>query len=224
MFQLNHLSKIYKTGRTKVHALKNVSCKINQGEFVSVVGKSGCGKSTLLNLIGGLDRPTCGELFFHDQNLSSMTSNKLADYRKKEVGIIFQSFNLIYTHTALENVALSLAIGNIRRKDRSKIALDLLRKVGLEDRADHLPSELSGGESQRVAIARAMANNPKIILADEPTGNLDSQTAKQIMNLLADLNKTEKKTILLITHDLESATQHSDKLIHLKDGEIIKTE
>ena len=221
MLNVQSLSKEYPSGHTTIHALQNIDLKIERGEFISFIGKSGSGKSTLLNLIGGLDRPTSGKISFEDAELTSLTSAQLAEYRKTRVGIIFQSFNLIYTQTALENVATALAIGGIPRSKRKPLAMKFLEKVGLADRATHLPSELSGGESQRVAIARAMANGPEMILADEPTGNLDSETANQIIDLLLQLNKEEGKTLMLITHDAETAQKVSDRVVTLKDGQII---
>ncbi|MBN1117876.1 MAG: ABC transporter ATP-binding protein [Bacteroidales bacterium] len=223
ILEITNLVKDYSTGSTMVHALRGISCSISEGTTASIVGKSGCGKSTLLNILGGLDQPTKGLVNYKGQAISSFKSNRLADYRKTEVGMIFQSFNLIPTLTAWENIAMALAIGDIPRKRRKQRATELLGYMGLEDRTSHLPTELSGGECQRVAIARSIANNPKVILADEPTGNLDTETSGQIMTLLRKLNKEEGKTIIMVTHDLEYANNFADLIITMKDGQIIET-
>lgn len=219
--QTENLSRLYKKGEAEVSALSDFTVEIPQGSFISIVGKSGSGKSTFLNLAGGLDRPTSGKILIGDRDLSKMSRKQQAQHRKFSVGMIFQSFNLIPTYTAKENVELALAFGGISKQKRGQKALELLDKVGLKERANHKPTELSGGESQRVAIARAIANNPEIILADEPTGNLDSETSHQIMDILKQLNKNEGKTIIMVTHDLETAELVSDSLIRLKDGKQI---
>lgn len=221
MFQLINIRKEYDTGKRKVQALRGISFEIPDGRSVAIVGKSGCGKSTLLNLLGGLDRPSDGDIFVNNINITRLKSSKLAEYRKSQVGMIFQSFNLINSLTAWENIAMALAIGDVPRRNRKKIAKDILEEVGLGDRADHLPSELSGGECQRVAIARALANSPETILADEPTGNLDSETSLIIMELLSSLNKKGGKTLIMVTHDIDYARKFSDAIIILKDGQII---
>lgn len=181
MFQLLNVLKEYETGKIKVFALRGVSCSLPEGKAIAILGKSGCGKSTLLNILGGLDRPTTGVVSYKGIDLSELNAAMLADYRKSQIGMIFQSFNLIHSLTAWENIAMALAIGNLARSKRKSKAVELLDKVGLADRANHLPSELSGGECQRVAIARAIANDPEVILADEPTGNLDSETSALII-------------------------------------------
>ena len=227
LIQISNLSRIYQKGKINIPALQNIDLEIEEGQFVSIVGKSGSGKSTLLNLIGGLDRATEGEILFNGNDLRKMSRSELAQHRKKSVGMIFQSFNLIQTRSALENVELALTFGGVPRNKRKAIATVLLQKVGLGDRLSHLPDELSGGETQRVAIARAVANNPKVLLADEPTGNLDSETSTEIMNLLVDLNKNQGITIIMVSHDQEMAQQVSDWIVKLKDGsisEIIKRE
>lgn len=227
LIEISNLSRIYKKGKISIPALQNVDLKIEEGQFVSIVGKSGSGKSTLLNLIGGLDRASEGTFLFDGRDLRKMSRADLANHRKKSVGMIFQSFNLIQSKNALENVNLALIFGGVSRGKRKQMATDLLAKVGLEDRLTHLPDELSGGETQRVAIARALANKPKVLLADEPTGNLDSETSQEIIALLTELNKIRGITIIMVTHDVETAEQVSDMIIKLKDGkvfEIIKKE
>jgi putative ABC transport system ATP-binding protein len=224
MFQLANIIKEYDTGKTKIYALRGVSCSLPAGKTIAVLGKSGCGKSTLLNILGGLDRPSSGKIKFQNSDLTSLSSSHLANYRKTKVGIIFQSFNLINSLTAWENVAMALAIGGVPRKKRKAAAIELLEQVELGQRATHLPSELSGGECQRVAIARAIANNPEILLADEPTGNLDTETSAIIMNLLLNLNRQRGKTVIMVTHDRENALKFADNILTLKDGTIINWE
>ncbi|MCK9271757.1 MAG: ABC transporter ATP-binding protein [Bacteroidales bacterium] len=220
LIQISNLSRIYQKGKIIIPALQNIDLEIEAGQFVSIVGKSGSGKSTLLNLIGGLDRATAGKILFNGNDLHTMSRSGLAQHRKKSVGMIFQSFNLIQSRSALENVDLALTFGGVPRNRRKAIATGLLQKVGLGDRINHLPDELSGGETQRVAIARALANKPTVLLADEPTGNLDSETSKEIMELLVDLNKNQGITIILVSHDQESARQVSDWIVKLKDGSV----
>ena len=212
------LTKIYKTGKVEFRALNNVSIKIKKGEFIALMGPSGSGKTTLMNVLGCLDRPTSGEIFLDGQNISTLNDNQLAEIRGKKIGFVFQTFNLIPTISSLKNVELSMIFTEIPKSQRDSIAIDLLRKVGLENWAKHLPLELSGGQQQRVAIARALANNPSIILADEPTGNLDSTTGIQIMKFLASINK-EGKTILLVTHDI-SLKKYANRVINMIDGKI----
>jgi putative ABC transport system ATP-binding protein len=197
-----------------------VNLTIDPGEFMAVMGPSGSGKSTLLNMIGALDRPTEGKVFLNGVDLSKLNDNKLADLRNKEIGFIFQFFNLIPRMDAQGNVELPMAIRGLSRLKRTERALELLELVGLAERADHKPSQLSGGEQQRVAIARALANEPNLILADELTGNLDSTTGAAIMNLLKKLNQEEGKTFILITHD-PAVGQSTDRLVQIIDGEIV---
>lgn len=218
--QIANLSRIYQKGGIIIPALQNINLEIEEGQFVSIVGKSGSGKSTLLNLIGGLDRATEGKILFNGNDLHKMSRTELAQHRKKSVGMIFQSFNLIPSRSALENVDLALTFGGVPRNRRKATATALLQKVGLGDRINHLPDELSGGETQRVAIARALANNPKVLLADEPTGNLDSETSAEIMDMLVDLNKNQGITIILVSHDQETAQLVSNWIVKLKDGSI----
>ena len=222
MLQINHLSKVYQKAKIVIPALNDVSFNVAKGGFIGIIGKSGSGKSTLLNLIGGLDRPSGGEIIFMDRDLARMSRYELALHRRYSVGMIFQSFNLIPSRTALENVVLPLTFAGVSKKRRKLAARALLEQVGLADRTDHLPNELSGGETQRVAIARALANEPSMLLADEPTGNLDSVTAREIIGLLRDLNKNKGITVLLVTHDQETAEEISDHIIRLKDGHIIE--
>jgi putative ABC transport system ATP-binding protein len=216
------LCKYYHKGKIKIPALEDATCEIEQGAFVSIVGKSGSGKSTLLNLIGGLDRATSGTILFDGRDLSKFSRAEMADHRRFSVGMIFQSFNLVQSRNALENVELALIFGGVPRGKRKNRATALLTKVGLEKRLTHVPDELSGGETQRVAIARALANNPKVLLADEPTGNLDSETSREIIDLLKDLNKNQGITIIMVTHDVETAEGVSDMVLKLKDGRIIE--
>lgn len=221
MLRINHLSKVYHKAKIVIPALEDVSFDVVKGSFIGIIGKSGSGKSTLLNLIGGLDKPSGGGIYFMDRDLAMMNRYELALHRRFSVGMIFQSFNLIPSRTALENVILPLTFAGISKKRRKHIARELLEQVGLADRIDHVPNELSGGETQRVAIARALANQPSMLLADEPTGNLDSHTAREIIGLLRDLNKNKSITVLLVTHDQETAEEISDNIIRLKDGHIV---
>jgi len=215
------VSKIYQMGSNNVTALDNVSLDINEGEFVAIQGTSGSGKSTLLNMLGGLDRPTKGEVFFASRPLGPFTKKEMARYRRFSVGMIFQNFNLIPTMTARENVSLALAFGGLRGQQRRTRSSELLARVGLGDRLEHKPSELSGGEQQRVAIARALANNPKVLLADEPTGNLDSIRAHELLGLLRDMVDHDSLTILMVTHDQELANSFADRIVFMKDGRIV---
>jgi len=199
--------------------MSGICLNVEPGEFMAIMGPSGSGKSTLLNMIGALDRPTSGKVFINGTDLSQLNDNQVADVRNTEIGFIFQFFNLIPRMDAQSNIELPMAIKGISRTQRKKRAMDLLNLVGLGDRGHHKPSQLSGGEQQRVAIARALANEPNILLADELTGNLDSQTGEEIMILLRQLNKEEGKTFILITHDPQVA-QNTDRLISFKDGVI----
>jgi len=216
-----NLSRNYQKGNNKVQALNDASFQIANNSFVSIIGKSGSGKSTLLNLLGGLDKASSGDILINGKNLAAFNRKELALHRRFTIGMIFQSFNLITSRTALENVTLALAFGGVPARKRKKAASELLQMVGLESRMHHKPVELSGGEAQRVAIARSLANNPQILLADEPTGNLDSSTSEEIMQLIIDLKEKYGKTIIMVTHDNEIAQKVSDHIIHLKDGAII---
>ena len=220
MIKINSLSKEYIMGDNKLLALNEVNISINAGEFVSIMGSSGSGKSTLMNIIGCLDVPTNGDYFFRENNISSYSSNQLAELRNKDIGFIFQNFNLLPRLNALENVILPLLYSGKSFKERNTLALDALENVGLGDRIYHRPNQLSGGQQQRVSIARAIAGSPKLILADEPTGALDSVTGIEIMKILNDLN-LKKITIVLVTHE-DDIANYGSRIIKMKDGKIIE--
>lgn len=220
LVETKEVTRLYRMGANEVVALDRVSMGIEEGEFVAIRGTSGSGKSTLLNLLGGLDRPTSGEVLFDAKPLGPLTKKEMARYRRFSVGMIFQNFNLIPTMTAAENVWLALAFGGVRGGERRKRAAELLERVGLADRMAHRPAELSGGEQQRVAIARALANRPRLLLADEPTGNLDSTRAHELLALLREMVGTDRLTVLLVTHDHELASSFADRIIMMKDGKI----
>ena len=213
------VTKTYMSGGRPLEVLKGINLKVEPGEFMAIMGPSGSGKSTLLNMIGALDRPTSGKVYINGTDLSQLNDNQVAEVRNTEIGFIFQFFNLIPRMDAQSNIELPMAIKGVSRAQRNKRAMNLLNLVGLGDRSHHKPSQLSGGEQQRVAIARALANEPNILLADELTGNLDSQTGEEIMILLRQLNKEEGKTFILITHDPQVA-QNTDRLLSFKDGVI----
>jgi putative ABC transport system ATP-binding protein len=219
--ETQNLKRHYKMGQAVVRALDGVSVSIEQGEFVALLGTSGSGKSTLLNLLAGLDRPTDGTLSFAGQDLATLSSNELSLHRRQNVGIIFQSFNLISTMTAADNVALSMMFAGVTRTERESRARTLLESVGLGGRQNHRPREMSGGEQQRVAIARALSNAPSLLLADEPTGNLDSKTSKEIMSLLTALNERDGKTVVMVTHDASLAATYARRTLTMLDGQII---
>lgn len=223
LIEARDLARHYQTPATIVRALDGVSLEIHQGEVVALVGASGSGKSTLLNLLGGLDQPTGGALFFRGQDLAGFDSRALASYRRHDVGMVFQSFNLIPHRTALENVMLPLIFAGVSKTDRRDRATQLLASVGLTERRHHRPAELSGGEQQRVAIARALANSPTLLLADEPTGNLDSATTGEILELLVKLNQEQAKTLVLITHE-EHVAAMANRRIRLRDGRVLAVE
>lgn len=222
ILEAHNVTREYRMKAETVRALSEVSLGIEPGEFVAILGTSGSGKSTLLNLFGGLDRPSSGEILFDGRSLEPFSSIEMARYRLRSVGMIFQSFNLIPTMTARENVELALAFAGLGRSERRRRALELLERVGLGRRTEHLPSELSGGEQQRVSIARAIANNPRVLLADEPTGNLDSHRAGEIMQLLDEMRERDGRTIILVTHDAELAERFADRTIRLRDGRIVQ--
>mgnify|MGYP006181729937 FL=1 len=220
MINISSISKEYVMGDNKLLALNNVDVTIKEGEFVSIMGSSGSGKSTLMNIIGCLDVPSNGDYFFRENNISNYSSNKLAELRNKDIGFIFQNFNLLPRLNALENVILPLLYSGKSSKERTKLALEALENVGLKDRTHHRPNQLSGGQQQRVSIARAIAGTPKLILADEPTGALDSNTSLEIMKILNDLNKSGI-TIVLVTHE-DDIAKYGSRIIRMKDGKIIE--
>jgi putative ABC transport system ATP-binding protein len=222
LLEAKDLARHYTTAGGVVRALDGVSLTIEEGEVVALVGASGSGKSTLLNLLGGLDRPTGGELLFRGRNLAKLESKELAAYRRRDVGMVFQSFNLIPHRPALDNVILPMLFEGVSKAERLSRGASLLESMGLSKRASHRPAELSGGEQQRVAIARSLANSPPMLLADEPTGNLDSATADEILHLLLTLNKEQGKTLVLITHD-EHVASVANRRIRLRDGHIVRT-
>ncbi|OYT52380.1 MAG: ABC transporter ATP-binding protein [Desulfurococcales archaeon ex4484_217_2] len=219
-YRVVNVSKIYGKGRLAVKALKNVTFDVLKGEFLVIMGPSGSGKTTLLNILGLLDKPTSGKVFFLGRDVSLLGDAEASKFRAKYIGFVFQQFNLIPWLTALENVEIALAIGKYPRKLRKKRAYELLEMVGLSERAHHRPRELSGGEQQRVAIARALANNPHVILADEPTGNLDSKSGAQIISILKKLSK-EGKTVIVVTHNPQIA-EVADRILFLRDGVLIE--
>ena len=220
--QIEKMTKTYHLGKVKVEALRGISFEINEGEFVSIMGPSGSGKSTLMHIIGCLDYATGGKYFLADQDVNNLNDNQLALFRNKKIGFVFQQFNLLPRATNLRNVELPMVYAGIPAKERKKKAIKALQDVGLGDRVNHRPNEISGGQKQRVAIARALVNHPSIILADEPTGNLDSKTGLDIMNIIKKLHE-EGNTIILVTHEAEIA-RYAKRVIHLKDGLIDKDE
>jgi len=219
MIKVESLNKIYENGRIQVAALKNINLTVSQGEFVAIMGASGSGKSTLMNILGCLDRANSGKYFLEQVDVSSLNDDELAKIRNLKIGFVFQAFNLLPKLTALENVELPMIYAGAKHKERREKALAALDKVGLSDRVLHLPNELSGGQKQRVAIARALVNSPSILLADEPTGNLDSKSSEEIMGIFQKLND-EGVTIVMVTHEPEIA-HHTKRIVTFKDGEII---
>ncbi|MBI4146728.1 ABC transporter ATP-binding protein [Candidatus Woesearchaeota archaeon] len=222
LIQLKNVWKTYRMGDTQVHALKGIDLTVHSGEFIAIQGPSGSGKSTAMNLVGCLDVPTKGEVYLDGHNISHLSESDLAQIRGKKIGFIFQKFNLIDSLTALENVMLPMTFQGIPEEEREERAEKLLTQFGLGDRMDHKPTQLSGGQQQRVAIARALAIDPPVILADEPTGNLDSKTGKEVLEFLRELHKHHDKTIVLVTHD-DVLANRADKIAFLKDGKITST-
>ena len=224
IIRAERLTKIYSLGKVQVVALKDISLSIPRGTFLGITGPSGSGKSTFLNLVGGLDTPTSGAIHTQGKIVSQMSNEDLARYRRVDVGMIFQSFNLISSLTAVENVALPLLFAGVTKKERRQKALEVLELVGLGPRGGHRPLELSGGEQQRVSIARALVNQPDILLTDEPTGNLDSRTSEEIVQILDALNNDHSITVIMVSHEERLLKKYSDKVIHLQDGELVRQE
>jgi len=222
VIETHNLKKIYKMGEVEVRALDGIDIQIERGSIISIMGPSGSGKSTLMNLLGCLDRPSEGEYILDGVNVANMKDDQLADVRNRKVGFVFQSFNLLPRQTSMANVELPLRYAG-ETKDRRAKAAQALQAVGLADRMTHKPTELSGGQQQRVAIARALVNNPAIIMADEPTGNLDSKSGREIMELILNLNKTQKTTIIIVTHD-QAIAEQTQRIIRLRDGKVLEEE
>lgn len=223
MIRVKDLYKVYKVGNTKVYALNGVDFTIYKGEFCAIVGPSGSGKSTLLNMMAGLEKPSKGEIVIAGNHIEKLSENQLVSFRRKHVGFIFQSYNLIQTLNAVENVALPLSFRGISRKVRNEKAKEYIKLVGLEKQMKHMANEMSGGQQQRVGIARALAVNPKIIFADEPTGNLDSKTTKEVLGLMQKIVKEQNQTLVMVTHDNDIA-KFADRQFHIVDGKIFKIE
>ncbi len=221
LIKLEDVWRTYRLGKVEVHALRGLSLEISPGAFVAIMGASGSGKSTLLNIVGCLDFPTKGKVYLKGKDISKMSESQLAQFRGKILGFVFQEFNLLPNLNALENVMLPMVFQGVIEKERREKAKEILKTVGLETRVFHAPAELSGGERQRVAIARAFANNPEVIIADEPTGNLDSVTGKLIMESLTDFHKKQGKTMIIVTHDPNIAN-YAEVIINIKDGKIIE--
>jgi ABC-type lipoprotein export system ATPase subunit len=222
--RIEHLTKVYASGPVEVVALRDVTLSVGRGRFVGVTGASGSGKSTLMNLLGGLDTPSSGLIRVEGRLISDLTKAELALFRRNTVGMIFQSFNLVASYSALENVAFPLLFADVAKKERARRAAELLCTVGLETREHHRPAELSGGEQQRVAIARALVNRPVILLADEPTGNLDSKTSRQIVQTLSDLRTAQGLTIVMISHEESLLREFADEIVYLQDGAVSSVE
>lgn len=222
LIKLENVWKTYRMGDVEVNALQGLNLEVKEGEFLAIMGPSGSGKSTAVNMIGCLDMPTKGRIMLDGHDISKLSESELAQIRGKKIGFIFQQFNLIPTLTALENVALPIVFQSVNRDERVRKAAELLNIVNLADRMSHKPTELSGGQQQRVAIARSLANSPEVILADEPTGNLDSKTGETVMNFLKKMNREEGKTIILVTHDINIA-HNAHRIEFLKDGKIVES-
>jgi putative ABC transport system ATP-binding protein len=221
LIELSQLNKIYNTSAVPVHAVKDVDLEIEKKEFMAVVGPSGSGKTTLLNMVGGLDKPTGGKVVIDGTELSGMSSKKLVDFRLNHIGFVFQAYNLIPVFTARENVEFIMLLQGVDKKEREQRAIDLLKQVGLEDRIDTPPSQLSGGQQQRVAVARALASHPSFVLADEPTANLDSESAESLLDLMEELNETFEMTFVFSTHD-ERVMRRARRIVTLRDGKIVE--
>lgn len=223
IIRVRDVVKTYQMGSEEIHAIDGVSMNIYQGEVCCLLGKSGSGKSTLLNLLAGLEKPTKGKIIFHKKHIERMDEDQLADFRGQYIGFVFQSYNLLPTLTALENVTLPLIFKGMSKKERSEKAMEMLKAVGLEERANHKPFEMSGGQQQRVSIARAFVNEPPVVFADEPTGNLDTKTTYEMMDLITGLAKRYNQTLVIVTHDLE-LSEYADRIVMLQDGKIDRIE
>ncbi|ENK1243235.1 ABC transporter ATP-binding protein [Clostridium botulinum] len=219
IIEATDVKKTFTIGKIQVDILKGVSIEIEKGEFVAIIGESGSGKSTFLNILGGLMPPSSGDIFIENEKINGLSENKLALFRRHNIGFVFQSYNLIPQLTALENVEMPLIFSGISKKERRDRAFQMLKKVGLKERAHHKPSELSGGQQQRVSIARALVNYPKIVLADEPTGNLDSKNSIEILNILKELNQTTGQTFVIVTHS-SKVCDYANKIIKVVDGKV----
>ncbi len=223
VIRIKDVKKIYQMGKEQIQAVNGISLNIRQGEVCCLLGKSGSGKSTLLNLIAGLEKPSSGTIIFNKKHIERMNEDQLASFRQKYVGFVFQSYNLLPTLTAMENVTLPLIFKNVPLKERNERALEMLKAVGLAERAHHKPHEMSGGQQQRVSIARAFINSPQVVFADEPTGNLDTRTTYEMMDLITGLARKNNQTLVIVTHDLE-LSEYADRIVMLLDGKIEKIE
>lgn len=221
IIELNNVRKVYRMGEEKIVALDDISLKVYQGEVLCLLGTSGSGKSTLLNMMAGLEKPSKGEIIIKNKHIEKMSEDQLALFRQKYIGFVFQSYNLLPTFSALENVSLPLIFRNVSNSQRAKRAKEMLKAVGLGERLFHKPSQMSGGQQQRVSIARAFVNNPNIVFADEPTGNLDTKTTIEIMDLIISMAKEHNQTLIIVTHDVEISS-YADRIIYIRDGNIEK--
>ena len=221
--EIRNLRKVYRLGTEKVYALKKIDLEINKGEICCILGTSGSGKSTLLNMLAGLEKPSRGDIFINGVNIAKLNERRLARFRQENTGFVFQSYNLIPQLNALENVGMPLMFKGIPKRLRNKKALHMLKAVGLADRKKHLPNQMSGGQQQRVGIARAFVAKPNVIFADEPTGNLDTKTTIDVMNLMVEMCRTHNLTLIIVTHDIEIAA-YADRIVHIIDGEITSVE
>lgn len=221
IIECRNVTKTYVMGKERVDALKGINLSIEKGEFVALLGKSGSGKSTLLNMLAGLEKPTEGEIYLRKEPIHTLSETKITNLRKKYVGFIFQSYNLLPTRSAIENVCLPLLFNRLGRGERIRRGKEILGSVGLGERLHHKPSQMSGGQQQRVSIARAFINSPEIVFADEPTGNLDSKTTEEVMKLMLDIIRKDQSTFILVTHD-EETSRYADRIVYLRDGSIEK--
>lgn len=219
VIRIKNVKKTYQMGAEEIQAIKDISLNIRHGEVCCLLGKSGSGKSTLLNLVAGLEKPTTGQIIFNKKHIERMNEDQLAKFRQQYVGFVFQSYNLLSTLTAMENVTLPLIFRNVPLKERNERAMEMLQAVGLEERAHHKPHEMSGGQQQRVSIARAFINTPQVVFADEPTGNLDTKTTYEMMDLITGLARSNHQTLVIVTHDLE-LSEYADRIVMLSDGKV----